>query len=140
MDKNVSVAVEQPPAAPKVENSLGGRYNLHGGHNRNYDHHYAGEDFVVDNEAGIAMTTKGCNEVLETPQMSLKAGLCTFGDDGMKAVEKEIRQLHDWKVMTPVHKQCLTPEQWKEALAYLMFLKHTHCGKIKGCRCADSRK
>ena len=59
------VAVEL--AAPEVENNLGGRYNLHGGHNCNYDHHYAGEDFVVDNEVGIAMTTKGCSEVLETP-------------------------------------------------------------------------
>ena len=35
------------------------------------------------------MTTKGCSEVLETLQMSLKAGLRTFGDDGMKTVEKE---------------------------------------------------
>ena len=42
-------AVEQPLAAPEVENNLGGRYNLHGGHNHNYDHCYAGEDFVVDN-------------------------------------------------------------------------------------------
>ena len=42
--------------------------------------------------------------------MSLKAGLCTFGDDGMKVV-KEMRQLHDRNVMTPVHKHCLTPEQ-----------------------------
>ena len=110
------VAVEQPPGAPEVENNLGGRYNLHGGCNRNYDHCYAGEDFVVDNEVGIAMTTKTCSEVLETPQMSLKAGLRTFGDDGMKAVEKEMHQLHDHKVMMPVHKHCLTLEQHKEAL------------------------
>ena len=86
------------------------------------------------------MTTKGCSEVLETPQMSLKAGLRTFGDDGMKAVEKEMYQLHDRNVMMPVHKQCLTPEQRKEVLAYLMFLKRKHCGKIKGRGCTDSRK
>ena len=69
------VTVEQPLSPPKAENNLGGRYNLHGGQNRNYDHHYAGEDFVIDNEVGIVMTTKGSSEVLETPQMSLKAGL-----------------------------------------------------------------
>ena len=86
------------------------------------------------------MTTKGCSEVLETPQMSLKAGLRTFGNDGMKAVEKEMRQLHDCDVMTPVHKNCLMPEQQKEALAYLMFLKCKRCGKIKGHGCADGHK
>ena len=134
------VAVEQPLTAPEVENNLGGRYNLSGGHSRNYDHRYAGKDFVVDNEVGIAMTAKGWQEVLETPQMSLKTGLCTFGDDGMKAVEKEMRQLHDHKVMTPVHKRCLTPKQRKQALAYLMFLKRKRCGKIKGRGYADSRK
>ena len=64
------VAVELPLAAPEVENNTGGRYDLHGGRNQNYDHCYAGEDFVVDNEVGITMTTKGCSEVLETPQMS----------------------------------------------------------------------
>ena len=41
----------------------------------------------------------------------------------MKAVEKEMHQLHDCNVMMPVHKHCLMPEQQKEALAYLMFLK-----------------
>ena len=72
--------------------------------------------------------------------MSLKAGLCTFGDDSMKVVEKEMRQLHDHNMMTPVHKHCLTLEQHRDALAYLMFLKRKHCGKIKGHGCADSRK
>ena len=52
------VTVEQPFAAPEVENSMVGRYNLRGGRNRNYNHRYAGGDFVVDNEGGIAMTTK----------------------------------------------------------------------------------
>ena len=53
------------------------------------------------------MTTKGCSEVLETPKMSLKAGLQTFGNDDMKAVEKEMHQLHDHDVMMPAHKHCL---------------------------------
>ena len=120
------VTVEPPPASPVVENNSGGRYNLLGGRNRNYNHHYAGEDFVIDNENGIVMTTEGTGEVLETPQMSPKAGVQTFGNDGLKAVEKGMHQLHDRDVMTPVHKNCLMPEQQKEALAYLMFLKRKH--------------
>ena len=58
----------------------------------------------------------------------------------MKAVEKEMQQLYDWGMMIPVHKKCLTPEQRKEALAYLMFLKRKRCGKIKGHGCADGQK
>ena len=72
--------------------------------------------------------------------MSLKAGLRTFGNDGLKAVEKEMRQLHDRGVMKPVHKSDLTAEQRREALSYLMFLKRKRCGKIKGRGCADGRK
>ena len=68
------VTVEPPPAPPEAENNSGSRYDLHGSQNQNYNHHYAGEDFIIDNEDGIVMTTKGCSEVLETPQMSLKAG------------------------------------------------------------------
>ena len=58
----------------------------------------------------------------------------------MKAVEKEMRQLHDRGVMIPVQKESLTLEQRKEALAYLMFLKRKRCGKVKGRGCADGRK
>ena len=136
----VVVTVGPPLTPPEVENNPGGRYNLHSGHNWNYSHRYAGEDFVVDSKNGIVMTTEAASKALETPQMSLKAGLQTFGNDGLKAVEKEMRQLHDRDVMTPVHKHCLTPEQRKEALAYLMFLKRKHCGKIKRCGCADGWK
>ena len=93
-----------PPVSPQGN----GRYNLRNNRNRNYGHRYAGKDFVMDS---MAMTTHGTSEVLETPQMSLKAGLCTFGDDVVKAVEKEMCQLHDRGVMAPVHKKCLTPEQ-----------------------------
>ena len=102
---------ELPPAQPEEDSNTGGRYNLHSDRNLNYNHHYTGEDFVVDSESGIVMATEGTGEVLETPQMSLKAGLQTFGNDGLRAVEKEIHQLYDQGVMTPVHKKCLMPEQ-----------------------------
>ena len=117
------VTDQQPPAPPREHNDTGTRYNLRSGRGRSYDHCYAGRDFIVEDENGIVMTMEGTSEVLETPQMSLKAGLRTFGTDGMKAVEKEMKQLHDRDVMIPVHKKSLTPEQRREALAYLMFLK-----------------
>ena len=122
---------EQAPTPPQR------RYNLRNTRGRDYDHRYDKEDYVVDN---VAMTTRGTSEVLETPQMSLKAGLRTFGKDGVRAVEKEMRQLHDRGVMMPVHRKNLSPEQQQEALVYLMFLKRKRCGKVKGRGCEDGRK
>ena len=49
-----------------------GRYNLCNTRGRDYDHRYAGEDFIIDS---VAMTTHRTRKVLEMPQMSLKAGL-----------------------------------------------------------------
>ena len=128
------------PAQPVENNDKEGRYNLCSNRTRSYNHRYAGNDFVVDDESGIVMTAEGTGEVLETPQMSLKTGLHTFGTDGMKAVEKEMKQLHDRELMIPVHKKSLTHEQRKEALAYLMFLKRKRCRKFKGRGCVDGRK
>ena len=136
----VDTADEQAVVPPDMNTNTVGGYGLRSNRGRNYNHRYAGDDFVVGEDAGVTMTTKGSDEALETPQMSLKAGLRTFGDDGLKAVEKEMRQLHDRDVMKPVHKSDLTAEQRREALAYLMFLKRKRCGKIKGRGCADGRK
>ena len=58
----------------------------------------------------------------------------------MAAVQKEMQQLHDRKVMAVKHSAELTPKQRKEALAYLMFLKRKWCGKVKGRGCTDGRK
>ena len=127
---------EQPMSQPS-DGRGSGRYNLRRARRRGYDHRYAGDSFIIDE---AAMTTLGASEVLETPQMSLKAGLRTFGNDGVRAVEKEMRQLHDRGVMIPVQKESLTLEQQREALAYLMFLKRKRCGKVKGRGCADGRK
>ena len=128
------------PTQPGEENDKEGRHNLCSDRSRSYNHRYAGNDFVVDDESGIVMTMECTGEVLETPQMSLKTGLRAFGADGAKAVEKEMKQLHDREVMIPVHKKSLTHEQRKEALAYLMFLKRKRCGKIEGRGCADGQK
>ena len=136
-DDGVAKQHEMPP---KAKESTASGYGLRRKRGRSYNHRYAGEDFVVGDDMGITLAIKGDDEVLETPQMSLKAGLRAFGDDGIKAVEKEMRQLHDQDVMKPVYKRSLTPEQRKEALAYLMFLKRKCSGKIKGHGCPDGRK
>ena len=131
---------EQSETPPEAKESTASGYGLRNRYGRSYSHRYVGEDFVVGDDTGIILATRGDDEVLETPQMSLKAGLRTFWDNGIKAVEKEMRQLHDRDVMKPVHKCWLTPEQRKEALAYLMFLKRKRCGKIKGRGCEDGQK
>ena len=77
---------------------------------------------------------------IATPQVSLKKGLKMFGDAGKAAVRKEMQQIHDMEAVKPVHKKTLTPEQRKEALEYLMFLKRKRSGKVKGRGCADGRK
>ena len=55
--------------------------------------------------------------------MSMKRCIKIFGEDEVAAVKKEMQQLHDRKVMAPKHGVELTPNQKKQALAYLMFLK-----------------
>ena len=62
---------EEPTSQPPAGRG-GGRYNLRRARGRDYHHRYAGNSFIIDE---AAMTTLGASEVLETPQMSLKAGL-----------------------------------------------------------------
>ncbi|VEU43169.1 unnamed protein product, partial [Pseudo-nitzschia multistriata] len=76
---------------------------------------------------------------LVTKQYGVKAGLKIFGTLGVEAVLKELRQLHDREVVSPVHIRDLTGEEIKRALPYLMFLKRKRCGTIKGRGCADGR-
>ena len=51
-----------------------------------------------------------------------------------------MQQLHDRKVMQPINRKDLSPEQKREALGYLMFLKKKRCRTIKGQGCADGCK
>lgn len=72
--------------------------------------------------------------------MSMKKGIRLFGKEGVSAVRREMSQLHERNVMKPKHKKEMSPDQHKEALAYLMFLKCKQCGMVKGRGCADGRK
>jgi hypothetical protein len=102
-----------------------GRYDLHPQRPRDYSHFFA-QQITSDQ--------------MITSQMSMKHGLALFGEAGIEAVQKEMLQLHNRKVMKPIHGHTLTRDQRKHSLAYLMFLKKKRCGTIKARGCADGRK
>ena len=56
-------------------------------------------------------------------QYGMKKGLELFGDAGVKAIEKEMKQFNDQNVISPVHVSELTKQQKNRALLYLIFLK-----------------
>ena len=129
-------------AVPGVEGSP--RYNLRKNRARNYGHAYDPEVYEVGKaspgEARDTVLTTVDEGPEDTPQMSMKKGLQVFGEGGYAAVKQEMQQLHDRKVMQPIRRKDLTPEQKREALGYLMFLKKKRSGKLKGRGCADGRK
>ena len=73
-------------------------------------------------------------------QYTLKKGLRVLGVKGATGVTKELKQLHDRRVLDPKHFKELTTEQQAQSLAYLMFLKQKRDGSIKGRGCADGWK
>ena len=73
-------------------------------------------------------------------QFSITAGLKKFNEKGKKGVTKELTQMHDMRVFTPVLKESLNKEERSKALASLMFLKEKRDKTVKACMCADGRK
>lgn len=73
-------------------------------------------------------------------QYGIKKGLRVFGKAGDDAVNEEMKQLHDMRVMTPKHPASISEQDRCDALQYLMFLKKKRDGRIKGRGCADGRK
>jgi hypothetical protein len=63
----------------------------------------------------------------------MKRGLKEFGEAGVEAVLKELKQLHVRNVIEPKNP---THAEKKAALQYLMFLKQKRTGEIKGRGCA----
>ena len=68
------------------------------------------------------MTNIITNETILT-QYSIKKGLKVFVKKGEAAVQKELQQFHDRRVVEPKKPQDLSYEQRRRSLAYLMFLK-----------------
>jgi hypothetical protein len=72
-------------------------------------------------------------------QYGLKKGLELFGTEGSLAVEAELRQLHDRKVILPINRDTLTTHYREMALPYLMFHKQKRSGQVKGRGCTDGQ-
>ena len=70
-------------------------------------------------------------------QLSMKAGIKAFGQQGVDAVVEEMRQFHYREIVSPINPTEITPEVRARALGYLMFLKQNRNGDIKGRGCAD---
>ena len=70
----------------------------------------------------------------------MSKGLKVFGEPGVAAILKELKQLHGRMVLDPKNAGGMITSKKKAALKYLMFLKLKRCGKIKGRGCADVRK
>jgi hypothetical protein len=64
-------------------------------------------------------------------QYSITAGLKKFKEKGKKGVTKELTQMHDMNVFTPVRKESLSVEERTKALASLMFLKEKRDKTVK---------
>ena len=73
-------------------------------------------------------------------QYGVKNGLRIFGKQGDDAVNEEMQQLHNMKIMRPKDSAVLRNKDRRDALQYLMFLKIKRDGRIKGRGCADGRK
>jgi hypothetical protein len=73
---------------------------MHQQQKHNYSHLFANTDADANPDA---------DEPLATLQMSMKKGLEIFGEHGIKAVKKEMLQLHESKVMEPKHAAKLSP-------------------------------
>ena len=73
-------------------------------------------------------------------QYSIGAGLKKFQEQGEKGVFKELAQMHNMSVFTPILHSELTAEDKQKAVSSLMFLKEKHDKTVKGRFCADGRK
>ena len=136
--------------AEHVSDEFRHRYNLRNKPRVNYkdpDVSHRLPRSAIRNESSMATVGKPgrwlmlCFEhAFVTAQYTMKRGLKEFGEPGMDAIMKEMKQLHDRKVMFPKDARRLTREERIAALNYLMFLKEKRNGDIKGRGCADGRK
>jgi len=72
--------------------------------------------------------------------MFMNKGLKAFDAAERAAVHKEMKQLHDRKVLITADANEISRGDRREALKYLMFLKMKRNGTVKGQGCADGSK
>jgi hypothetical protein len=68
---------------------------------------------------------------------SLPKGIKRFGENGVKAVNKEMRQLHDRDSWKPIYKDELSKMEKTRAMESLIFLVEKKDGTIKARHCAN---
>ena len=69
-----------------------------------------------------------------------KAGVKAMGDNAVKAIVKDAKQLDDKEVFKPMHTGNLSKEQKRNALESITMVTKKRCGKVKGQTCANGRK
>ena len=72
-------------------------------------------------------------------QLGMNAGIRAYGQRGVDAVFKEIKQFYDRKVVALIEPNKITTKVRRYALGYLMFLKLKWNGDVKGRGCSDGR-
>ncbi len=73
-------------------------------------------------------------------QYLLCASLTKFKQNGKEAIQQELKQLHNMDVLIPIPADNLTPEQTKNALLTVTFIKEKHDARVKGRVCANGCK
>ena len=69
-----------------------------------------------------------------------KKGVKVMGEDAIKAIVKEAKQLDDKETFKPMRSANLTNEQKKGALESITTVTKKRCRRVKGWTCADGRK
>jgi len=122
--------------------------------NRKYRDYYAhlqtkanSEEYSAETAQVIGMVMAHYNDVMDEMSdkevytfiqtYSLKQGLKKFGKKGHSAVKKELRQLHDRTVFTPIHAHQLTKLEKQRAMESLLFLTEKRDKSIKARACAN---
>ncbi|VEU41596.1 unnamed protein product [Pseudo-nitzschia multistriata] len=75
-----------------------------------------------------------------TKQYGVRQGIKIFGEEGVNAVLKELKQFHDRGVISMIDPKMMTREMVQQALPYLMFLKRKRDNSVKGRGCADGQR
>ena len=68
---------------------------------------------------------------------NLKQGIKEFGKEGEQAVTKEMKQLLDRSVFSPIHPHKMSDSEQKKAMESLIFLTQKKDGTIKAKACAN---
>ena len=134
-------AVSEGACAENIDNAMHDSNNLNT--DRDMDERYGHRSGHYDLRPRKPRDYSHMHATLEhiaLTQYNLKRGLKEFGTAGMEAVKKELQQLHDRDVLTPMYVTDLNIEERNQALPYLMFLKQKRTGQVKGRGCADGRK